>query len=325
MRLRTVGVSLTGLSCVWLAFIAVLLSPRAQIALVTLHWVRWPLFADFASPERYGFAVGRVRNFYIDTPDGARLGAWLVLANTPFARLRRDRGATTFNEAEYDAALNARPVVLYFHGNAATRAASVRTQVLRSLMAEDASVLIIDYRGFADSSRQLPTEAGLAIDARAAWDWLACAPRPSFATDGSVRTRPSNIVVMAQSLGTGVAVELVGGQLARQGIVPRALALVAPFTSIAELLETYKVRPTIACLADGAARQAHSDHVAVRAPARLPRRSEPLHDVPLRVEAAHRRRAVTDPPRPRAQRCRHQVDALALAHGRAQRLVHAVE
>lgn len=35
----------------------------------------------------------------------------------------------------------------------------------------NANVLAIDYRGFADSTGT-PSEEGLLIDARAAWDWL---------------------------------------------------------------------------------------------------------------------------------------------------------
>lgn len=45
---------------------------------------------------------------------------------------------------------------------------------------------------------------------------------------------------MGQSLGTGVTVGL-ASSLASEGISPRAVVLVAPFTSIPELLETYKL------------------------------------------------------------------------------------
>ena len=58
-----------------------------------------------------------------------------------------------------------------------------------------ANVLAPDYRGFADSTGK-PSEAGLTIDSRAAWDWL----RAHGAS-------PDSLLVVGSSLGTGVAVQ----------------------------------------------------------------------------------------------------------------------
>jgi abhydrolase domain-containing protein 12 len=58
-----------------------------------------------------------------------------------------------------------------------------------------ANVLAPDYRGFADSTGK-PSEEGLTIDARAAWDWL----RAHGAS-------PDSVLVVGSSLGTGVAVQ----------------------------------------------------------------------------------------------------------------------
>ena len=58
-----------------------------------------------------------------------------------------------------------------------------------------ANVLAPDYRGFADSTGK-PSEAGLTIDTRAAWDWL----RVHGAS-------PDSVLVVGSSLGTGVAVQ----------------------------------------------------------------------------------------------------------------------
>ena len=52
-----------------------------------------------------------------------------------------------------------------------------------------------DYRGFADSTGT-PSEAGLTVDTRAAWDWL----RARGAS-------PDSVLVVGSSLGTGVAVQ----------------------------------------------------------------------------------------------------------------------
>jgi abhydrolase domain-containing protein 12 len=54
----------------------------------------------------------------------------------------------------------------------------------------DANALFIDYRSFGDSDKVTPSEEGLNLDARAAWDWLL-----------SKGVRPENIVLVGVSLG----------------------------------------------------------------------------------------------------------------------------
>lgn len=68
---------LTGFTC-----LASLAYEPVQRSLIYLHWVKWPLppFARFDVPEHYGFAPQKVKNLYLDTHDGATIGAWLVLA-----------------------------------------------------------------------------------------------------------------------------------------------------------------------------------------------------------------------------------------------------
>lgn len=65
-------------------------------------------------------------------------------------------------------------------------------------------MLAIDYRGYADSEG-IPSEEGLALDGRAAWDWAIA--------NGA---RPDNIVLVGQSLGTGVAAK-VAARLSGEG------------------------------------------------------------------------------------------------------------
>ena len=153
--------------------------------------------------------------------------------------------------------------MIYFHGNAATRAASNRVRTARHLTDLGANFVIIDYRGFADSTRSPPpSEEGLLVDARRVWDYV-----------NRERGVPAErIAIMGQSLGTGVSAGL-AGRLAKEGeslfagggggafiygtqgrarpsltlsagptgMTPRAVILVAPFSSIAALLETYKL------------------------------------------------------------------------------------
>ena len=61
--------------------------------------------------------------------------------------------------------------MLFFHGNAASRATGFRVQHCSTYASRfGANVLAVDYRSFGDSTGS-PSPEGLAKDARAAWDW----------------------------------------------------------------------------------------------------------------------------------------------------------
>lgn len=108
-----------------------------------------------------------------------------------------------------------RPTILFFHGNAATRAFKARIlhyQALSSRLA--ANVLAIDYRGFADSTGS-PSEEGLTRDARAAWDWLV--------NNGAEQ---EDILIVGHSLGTGVSMQL-GAELSLNEIQCRGIVLLS--------------------------------------------------------------------------------------------------
>ena len=246
----------------YLAFLASLTYEPVQNSLIYLHGLRFPYGTDFSRPELVGFAPGKVRPFNLTTHDGARLGAWQVLPRNLYEAAIARYGVpeegplpdVVFDQAllcvtlslaerahasrrscmDADSSLHARSnstTVLYFHGNAGTRAAGNRVRVARHMSDMDASFLILDYRNFADSSRTPPpSEEGLITDARRAWDWLV--------VDKGVE--PGQVAVMGQSLGTGVSAGLVA-RLADEGVAPRALVLVAPFSSIPTLLETYRL------------------------------------------------------------------------------------
>ena len=192
----------------------------------------------------------------------ARIGAWHVLPNSIYEQHLLEHNSA-LPESVFDLALRTAPTVLYFHGNAATRAASNRVRVARYMSSENRNFVIIDYRfvlspsrtqvaltdalssGFADSTG-VPTERGLYLDARRFWDWLTL----------EKGAKAGEISVMGQSLGTGVTTSLVstlaneGSSFFSQfcsrlisdaGITPRSMILVAPFASIPRLLKTYKL------------------------------------------------------------------------------------
>ena len=89
------------------------------------------------------------------------------------------------------------PWVLFFHGNAATIAARVNIAHYTGLRKLGISIMAPEYRGFG-GLEGLPTEAALAVDARAAYDYLR-----------TVRKVPaSRLVIYGWSLGSAVAVTL---------------------------------------------------------------------------------------------------------------------
>ncbi len=126
-----------------------------------------------------------------------------------------------------------RAVILFSHGNAGN--VTNRAGILASLVGEvGASVLVYDYRGYGRSEGK-PNEPGLYADARAARAWLA----------ERAGVPAGDIVLMGESLGTAVAVELAAADGCRALVLDSALtsapdmaALVFPWIPARLLLRT---------------------------------------------------------------------------------------
>jgi len=111
----------------------------------------------------------------------------------------------------------ARAAVLFCHGNGGN--VTHRADALEMLRQRSgASVLIFDYRGYGRSEGR-PSEVGVLADARAARAWLAARERIA----------ETDIVLMGESLGGAVAVDLA----ARDGA--RALVLESTFSSLPDV------------------------------------------------------------------------------------------
>ena len=146
-------------------------------------------------------------NLNITTSDNETLGAWFILSDAFYQEFSKSSGHSSrpFVEEEVRKSLQEHPTVIFFHGNAANRAAPYRVSLYSSLSTRLATnVLAIDYRGFGDSTGA-PSEAGLLRDGRAAWDWLT-----------NRGAKAGSIVIMGHSLGTSVSA-LLGEQLASEG------------------------------------------------------------------------------------------------------------
>ncbi|KII86631.1 hypothetical protein PLICRDRAFT_113702 [Plicaturopsis crispa FD-325 SS-3] len=210
------------------AVVFLLMIPFFQAQVLYAHNVKLPLFSQYDAPEKYGLAPGKTINLNITAADEVKLGAWFVLSDAYYQSLDEVPTAASY-EDHIRTAIQRYPTILYFHGNAATRAFSARVQLYKAFSSRiPANVLAIDYRGFGDSEGS-PSEAGLALDAHAAWDWAI-----------QKGAKPEDIVIIGHSLGTGVTARL-AAELAHEDVHPKGVVLLSPFTSIRSLLDTYNV------------------------------------------------------------------------------------
>jgi uncharacterized protein len=113
------------------------------------------------------------------------------------------------------------PVLLYLHG--ARRNVEGSTFRIRNMHELGFAVLAVDYRGFGQSTDELPSEAMVTEDARAAWRWLAQQhpQRPRY--------------IFGHSLGGAIAVNLAAEVDDSKGLIVEGT-----FTSIADVFRTFK-------------------------------------------------------------------------------------
>jgi fermentation-respiration switch protein FrsA (DUF1100 family) len=182
MRQRVIG-ALTVLLVLVAAFLALVWAAQRQL-------IYFPA-TDLPSPNEAG--LSDVEPVTFSTSDGLRLGAWFFSDPKP-----------------------PRPTVLVFNGNAGNRA--YRAALAAALRRQGLQVLLTDYRGYGGNPG-VPTEEGLAIDARAALAYLA----------SRADVDRSRIVYFGESLGAAVAVRLAVEH------PPAALILRSPFASLADV------------------------------------------------------------------------------------------
>jgi uncharacterized protein len=138
-----------------------------------------------ATPAEAGLPQARALS--LKTQDGETLVAWYV------------------------APADGRPVILYFHGNGG--GLDLRAERFAALTHTGYGLLAVEYRGYG-ASTGTSTEKGLLLDGEA-----------GYAEALALGVRADRIVVMGESLGTGVAVPLA----ARHQV--GALVLDSPFSS----------------------------------------------------------------------------------------------
>lgn len=147
-------------------------------------------------PDPVAAGVPEMRPVALQTQDGLRLLAWWRPAREP-----------------------ARPVLVYFHGNAGHL--GLRGHKLRPFLDAGLGVLLLAYRGYSGNPGR-PTEEGLYKDARAALAFVRAAGVP-----------PQRTALYGESLGTGVAVQMATEQPVA------AVILEAPFSAIADIASAH--------------------------------------------------------------------------------------
>ena len=133
------------------------------------------------------------RDVELVTGDGLRLGAWFAPGASPDA-----------------------PAVLVAPGNGGNR--EHRALLARALSAEGLAVLLFDYRGYGGNPGS-PSEAGLALDVRAAQAWLV----------EEAGVPQERLVYLGESLGCAVVTELAVEH------PPAGLVLRSPFVDLASV------------------------------------------------------------------------------------------
>jgi uncharacterized protein len=133
------------------------------------------------------------REVVLETADGLELGAWFLPDKEPDA-----------------------PAVLVANGNGGSR--ELRAPLARALGEAGLAVLLFDYRGYAGNPGS-PTEDGLALDVRAAREFLV--------TDAGAT--PDRLLYFGESLGAAVVTELATEH------PPAGLVLRSPFVDLASV------------------------------------------------------------------------------------------
>ncbi|WP_068164246.1 alpha/beta hydrolase [Rhodococcus phenolicus] len=194
------------------AAVRVLVAVVAVVAVMgVLLWAgqrRLIYLPDTSTPPPASDILPGARDVRLHTSDGLELGAWFVPAAVPTGP---GAGFT----------------VLLAPGNGGNRLD--RAPLAAALSGAGFATLLMDYRGYGGNPGR-PTEAGLALDARAARQFLL--------TGETVP--PERLLYLGESLGTGVAAELAAAH------PPAGLLLRSPFVDLPSVARHhYPLLPTV--------------------------------------------------------------------------------
>jgi len=189
-----------------------------MLALFQRYLIYQPTRAEVIDPQYSGLGAGRVEEIHVPTADGLQLNGWCVKA---FAASRDADHSGSANGGSANGGPADRPTVIYFPGNAGHR--GYRAIELDQLSRLGADAILVDYRGYGDNPGK-PSEENFAADAQAVWKFVTT----------TRHVKPSQVVLLGESLGGGVASRL-AAELSQAGTPPGGLILRSTFASLAEV------------------------------------------------------------------------------------------
>ena len=163
------------------------------------RFLYYPTHDIAVTPDQAGLAY---TDQFFDLPNGDKIHGWFVPGDSTG------------------------PTVLFLHGNGGN--VGHRIEHLHLLNSLGVSTLIIDYRGYGQSSGS-PSEANLYADAEIAYQWLI----------DSKHVTPAKLFVLGESIGGAVAIDLA----TKQKIA--GLIVESSFTSLREIAQhSFPIVPT---------------------------------------------------------------------------------
>lgn len=256
--------TLAGTGAVYVLSMLALTIPVLQRNATYAHNINPAYWQNLSNVEQFGFVHHQVQPFTVRSTNNVTLHAWHILPAHLYREHKEklinqpDFGLKPFDEAAESVGLrllldepNAK-VVVSFHGNAAHIGSSHRPATYQQLLStstveQPVHVVAFDYRGFGMSTGT-PNEQGVIDDGIAVMSALCGSPDRLAATNRSPSLshsslQPSQIILVGQSLGTFISTATYHEWTIRLQQAPfKALILLASFSSLTKLLDSYSIK-----------------------------------------------------------------------------------
>lgn len=216
-------------------------SKGIQRKIVFSNCINYPRHLDYDNPSSCNVIGGR--NFCVEfqsTVDDCaiKLGAWHIVPCSMFRDVFIIRDVLTVGTRLYqNLKITKNTIVLYCHGNSNHRASLHRVKMYKVFQGLNFHVITFDYRGYGDSSRIRPTEAGVVEDVFQIYSWLI---------DTINDTDRPKVLLWGHSLGSAVASNLVANltklckECKKKSLpLPDGLVLESPFNNLCEEIQKH--------------------------------------------------------------------------------------
>jgi uncharacterized protein len=176
------------------------------------HLIFRPVAQVYARPSDRAFNMP-AEDVQIPVGKGDRLHGWWISAPTPTENI-------TVLPQEPVRVLKSPKTLLYFTGIGGNKSSSNYLHRMRAFRQLGFAVLIVDYRGYGQSSGEFPSEAQVYEDAEATWNYLTT----------TRRILANQIVLYGESFGGAIALDLASKHADLSGVIVQGT-----FTSMNEM------------------------------------------------------------------------------------------